>query len=146
MQNVSFHEAVSALIKKDPRYDVGAYEFVRDALEFTIKKNRKGRQAPATDIPTSELLDGIRLYALNEFGPMAITVLDFWGVRSTEDIGNIVFALVDVGVFSKTENDTLEEFRKGYSFEDAFLSPFRPRHTKSTRRGAASPSKPIGFP
>jgi len=125
MQTASFQEAVAAIFKSDPRYQPEAYEFIRDALEFTIKKNRKNRRTETSDIPTAELLDGVRLFALKEFGPMAITVLDFWGVRTSEDIGHLVFGLVEAGVFSKTDNDTLDEFRKGYDFDDAFLGPFR---------------------
>lgn len=137
MQTVSFQEAVASIIEKNPRYHVAAYEFIRDALEFTIKKTRKASKTETSDIPTADLLDGVRLYALKEFGPMAITVLEFWGVRSTEDIGYLVFGLVDAGVFSKTDNDTLDEFRKGYCFDDAFLAPFRPEHKAVP--GAAAP-------
>lgn len=126
MQTVSFQEAVAQIVKSNPTYQPEAYEFIRDALEFTIKKNRKSRPSETSDIPTAELLNGVRLYALKEFGPMAVTVLDFWGVRTSEDIGQLVFGLVDAGVFSKTDNDTLEEFRKGYDFDEAFLEPFRP--------------------
>jgi len=127
MQNISFQEAVKRIIQKDARYSFEAYEFIRDGLEFTIKKARKGRKPEGNDIPTTELLDGLRLYALKEFGPMAMTVLDYWGVTQCEDFGQIVFRLVEAGVFSKTDNDTLDEFRRGYSFEEALLVPFRPK-------------------
>ena len=57
---------------------------------------------------------------------MAITVFDYWGLRSCEDVGNMVFNLVRIGVFGKTDEDTLESFRAGYDFQDAFVAPFRP--------------------
>jgi len=142
MQTVSFQEAVTAIVKKDPRFQPEAYEFIRDALEYTIKKTRKARRSEPTDIPTGELLDGIRLYALKEFGPMAVAVLDFWGVRTTGDFGHLVFGLVEAGVFSKTDNDTLDEFRKGYSFEEAFFDPFRPRNKQSN----ANPTQGVELP
>lgn len=127
MQNVSFSEALDGIVARDPRYDREAYTFLRDALEFTLKKRRKTRKDEPTDVPAAELLDGFRLYALKECGPMARLVLEYWGVRSSEDIGNLVFNLVEANVFSKTDRDTLEEFRAGLDFDEAFTAPFRPK-------------------
>jgi uncharacterized repeat protein (TIGR04138 family) len=137
MQTVSFQEAVKGIVDRDPRYSPEAYEFIRDGLEFTIKKARKVKKAESNDIPTAELLDGLRLYALKEFGPMAMMVLDYWGIRECEDFGQIVFLLVEAGVFSKTDNDTLDEFRRGYSFEEAFLGPFRPTNKNLSKSAPA---------
>jgi uncharacterized repeat protein (TIGR04138 family) len=125
MQSVSFSEALDTVIARDSRYDREAYVFLRDALEFTLKKRRKARK-DENDVPAAELLDGFRLYALKECGPMARLVLDYWGVRSCEDVGNLVFNLVEANVFSKTDRDTAEEFRHGFDFEEAFSAPFRP--------------------
>ncbi len=130
MQSVSFSEALDAILAQDARYDREAYVFLRDALEYTLKKRRKTAKDIPTDVPAAELLDGFRLYALKECGPMAHLVLDYWGVRSCEDIGNLVFSLVQANVFSKTERDTLEEFRAGFDFDEAFLAPFRPQRKK----------------
>ncbi len=126
MQSASFTEALDVIVARDPRYDREAYAFLRDALEFTLKKRRKARKDEPSDIPASELLDGFRLYALKECGPMARLVLDYWGVRSSEDIGNLVFNLVEANVFSKTDRDTLDAFRVGFDFDEAFAAPFRP--------------------
>jgi uncharacterized repeat protein (TIGR04138 family) len=86
-------------------------------------------------VGAAELLDGFRVHCLQEFGPMAITVLEYWGVRSSEDIGNMVFNLVQVGIFGKTDEDTLESFREGYDFADAFVLPFRPEPEKLSATG-----------
>ena len=67
-----------------------------------------------------ELLEGIREYALKTYGPMARTVLEFWGIHKTGDFGNIVFNMIAAKLFSKTENDTLEDFKDVYEFESAF--------------------------
>jgi len=133
MQSVSFREAVDELTRSDARYQPDAYQFVRDALEFTLRRRRKNDPQQTGDIPAFELLDGMRLYALKEFGPMAVCVFDYWGVRSTEDFGNLVFNLVDMGVFSKTENDRIEDFKNAYRFDDAFAAPFRPLKNKSSK-------------
>jgi len=141
MQNVSFSEALDAVIRRDARYDREAYVFLRDALEFTLKKRRSksSRKDEPSDVPTAELLDGFRLYALKEFGPMSRLVLESWGVRSCEDVGNLVFNLVDAGVFSKTDRDTPDEFRNGFDFDEAFLAPFRP----ARKRLSAEPGRVV---
>jgi len=136
MQSVSFTEALDAITARDTRYDREAYVFLRDALEYTLKKRRKTQKDAPTDVPASELLDGFRLYALKECGPMARLVLDYWGVRSSEDIGHLVFNLVQANVFSKTDRDTIEEFRAGFDFDEAFVVPFQPQRKKLSASGS----------
>ena len=68
----------------------------------------------------------MRLFALKEFGPMVPTVFDYWRVRECGDIGEIVFNLIRSGIFGKTESDTIEQFRCGYDFHEAFVMPFLP--------------------
>ncbi|NQT93736.1 MAG: hypothetical protein HQ559_13330 [Lentisphaerae bacterium] len=74
----------------------------------------------------AELLDGLRVYALQEFGPMAVTVLNAWGIRATDDIGDIVFQLVESGVLGKTDEDRRDDFAGVYDFDEAFTKPFLP--------------------
>ena len=127
MQTIGFQEALEKILRQDDRYHAEAYTFLRDALEATLKRRKKARKesAPA-HVSASELLDGFRHHALQEFGPMAITVLRYWGLTGPEDVGNIVFNLVQSGVFGKTDEDTIESFREGYDFDEAFVQPFRP--------------------
>jgi uncharacterized repeat protein (TIGR04138 family) len=80
------------------------------------------------------LLGGIREYALEQFGPMAYTVLDRWGIKKCEDFGDIVFLLVDYGVLGKTEHDRREDFAGGYDFKDAFVRPFEPSRPRPSHR------------
>jgi uncharacterized repeat protein (TIGR04138 family) len=87
-----------------------------------------------------ELLDGVRRYALKEFGPMVITVFDNWGVRSCEDIGNIVFNLIGAGVFGKTEEDSIEDFKNVYDFKEAFVKPFAPEKPATVKTPAQLPA------
>src|SRR5262245_53057851 len=102
---------------KDPRYAYEAYEFILKALDHT--QTLLGKRASAKDaeqdqgekaaqhIKSHELLEGARSLALQEFGLMAQTVFRMWGVQSTEDFGRIVFNLVDAGLVTKTDDDTL---------------------------------------
>jgi uncharacterized repeat protein (TIGR04138 family) len=130
MQAIGFQEALERIFADDPRYHRDAYVFLRDALEATLKRRKKARKEASGHVAAAELLDGFRMHALEEFGPMAITVFDYWGVRSSEDIGNMVFKLVHVGIFGKTDEDTPESFRGGYDFQEAFVLPFRPTPEK----------------
>ncbi|MCK9588612.1 MAG: Minf_1886 family protein [Terrimicrobiaceae bacterium] len=125
MQTTGFQEAVEAVSRDDKRYHPEAYVFLRDSLEATLKRRKKATKEVGGHVAAGELLDGFRIHALGEFGPMAMTVLDYWGVRCSEDVGHMVFNLVQAGVFGKTDEDTLESFGEGFDFHRAFVAPFR---------------------
>ena len=124
MNELSIEELLENIVLEDNRYSVDAYHFVREGLDFTVKSLRSPRH-----VNGGELLNGIREYALEEYGPMAKRVLAEWGIKCCTDIGCIVFNLVNVGLLGKTEDDSLEDFEKGYDFNDAFLQPYRPVKT-----------------
>lgn len=106
---------IEGILDKDPSYKFEAYTFVLAALHDTLSRLKKPRH-----ISGRELLEGIRKYAVKQFGPMAKTVLHYWGVRETLDFGKIVFALIDSKLLSKQPEDKLEDFAGGYDFEEAF--------------------------
>ncbi len=126
MQKIGFAEALDSIVASDPRYQRDAYVFLRDALDFTTKQQKKVRGATVRHVSGPELLGGVRQYALKEFGPMVMTVFDSWGIHSCEDIGNMVFNLIDAGIFGKTEEDSIEDFKNVYDFDEAFVKPFAP--------------------
>jgi len=137
MQKPAFHETLDQVVSLDPRYSREAYGFLREALEFTQKKRRKSR-AESTHVSANELLAGFRDYSLQQFGPMGLTVLEYWGVRSTGDVGRMVFNLIEAGVFGRADDDRIEDFENGFSFEEAFVAPFRPVENKTSRRAPRS--------
>jgi len=129
-----FAEVVDQIRKESPRFDRGAYFFVKQALDHTlksIKKESDGRVG--RHVSGQELLAGIREFALEQYGPMAFTVLDRWGVRKCEDFGEIVFNLVEYGVLGKTEQDRREDFATGYDFREAFVHPFESARARGGR-------------
>lgn len=126
MQNLRFEEVVERIVRKDPRFHPDAYDFVREALDFTQQRMASVGGDARRHVTGQQLLEGIRLYALREFGPMAITVFESWGITRCEDFGEIVFNLVDHRFLRKTENDRRSDFAHGYSFEEAFVEPFLP--------------------
>jgi len=145
MQKIGFAEAVDRIIAEDPRYHRDVYAFVRDALDFTVKQQKKAKEGVSLHVTPGQLLDGVRLFALKEFGPMVSTVFDYWNVHSCEDIGHIVFNLIRKEFLRENESDTLEQFRDdGYDFHQAFVVPFLPA-PPSARKGPNGP-KPKSLP
>jgi uncharacterized repeat protein (TIGR04138 family) len=106
---------IEVIRSRDRRYHADAYLFVIDAVEAVLLEIARMRH-----ISGSELCGGLRMLATDRFGPMAKEVLNFWGVRSTEDFGNIVFNLVDAGLLLKTEHDCIDDFIDVYDFGEAF--------------------------
>lgn len=132
MADISFEEAVKRSTLEDPRYQAGAYDFVRDALHLAVKKFCQGDDKQ--HVSGQQLLEGVRDHALKEYGPMALTLLNQWGVRRGSDVGCIVYNLISVGYFGKSEGDSLDDFDGGYEFADAFTTPFLPKRQKTANK------------
>ncbi len=138
MQDLEFTEIVELICKEDSRFDRKAYSFIRQALDHTVKELKKQqpeRTLKSQHVTGAELLQGIRLYALEQFGPLAKTVLVNWRIRCCADFGDIVFNLIEYNVFSKTENDRREDFADLYDFEETFVKPFAPTRKRRSRSG-----------
>lgn len=123
---MDFAIKVSEILQKDNRYDVEAYNFVLSALDYTLSRLKEKRHVSGV-----ELLEGIREYGMKLYGPMTKTVFEHWGVKTTEDFGEIVFNMIEVGLLYKRPEDTKEEFKSVYDFKVAFEDPYcrslRPR-------------------
>ena len=101
--------------EENPRYSDAAYLFVLSALQFAIEQLDEPRH-----ITGQELAKAVKDLAIQRFGPMARTVLEHWGIHSTADMGEIVYALIDYRVLIKQDSDSLDDFRDVFSFDDAF--------------------------
>jgi uncharacterized repeat protein (TIGR04138 family) len=125
--NRDFNEVIRTIRKDDPRYARGAYYFLRQALDYSLRElQKRGELGKTNHLTGQQLLEGIRLFAIDQYGPMARTVLENWGIKDCRDFGNIVFNLVECKVLGKTDQDSPEDFNGGYSFSAAFDKPFRP--------------------
>lgn len=126
-----FVSEVKKICMTDKRYRPEAYIFLREAISHIIStKGGKGNE----HISGKELVEGIRKYALQTFGPMASTVFTCWGINKTEDFGNIVYNLVEVGILKVSEEDSIDDFKNCYDFYEAFVKPYLPKHGKKTVR------------
>jgi uncharacterized repeat protein (TIGR04138 family) len=110
-----FYQVVEEIYEKDKRYKPDSYELVMQALSFTQKKMEKEGH-----VSGKELLEGIREFALQQYGPMTKTLLNHWGITKTADFGNIVFNMIENKLLSKTESDSIEDFKDVFDFEVAF--------------------------
>jgi uncharacterized repeat protein (TIGR04138 family) len=111
------------------RYAEAAYFFVLEALDYTIFLESQDRGIASTrqscavqHISPQELLDGLRRYAQEEFGPLAPYAFRSWGVTSTEDFGILVFQMCEAGLLNKTDQDRPKDFANGFDFSKAFSS------------------------
>jgi uncharacterized repeat protein (TIGR04138 family) len=113
---LAFRDGIMDRIRlREPRFDERAYLFVLAALEFCQQRLPERRH-----ITGRELALGCRDLALDRFGVMSRVVLEHWGVRSTSDLGDVVFTLVELGLLMSQTSDTRDEFADVYDFDRAF--------------------------
>ena len=122
----SYDQILNAIIASDSRYHRDAYHFVREGLDYTQHTISKQEDGTLRHISGQELLGGMRAHALEEYGPMAQMVLKEWGILRCEDFGEIVFNMVEHDLLARTDEDTRDDFKGGYSFQEAFRQPFLP--------------------
>lgn len=113
-------DLVAKLRATESHYDEGAYIFVLEAIEYLQSKLPIRRH-----VSGSELAHACREHALEQYGLMARQVLEHWGIRRTDDMGRIVFALVEVGLLSTQPTDREEDFRAVYDFDAVFSTGYR---------------------
>ena len=115
LSNIEIINRLDNITEKDKRYRKEAYLFVLVALEATVSKLPKRRHLSGQD-----LSKGIANFAREQYGYMAKTVLDNWGVRSTTDYGEIVYSMIENGLLSKAEEDSKKDFTSVYDFNKEF--------------------------
>lgn len=114
------------LLQQDVRYHIEAYQFVREALAYaqeTLKMPAQGSEGEH-HITGQQLCEAIRQYALDQYGYMALTVLNNWGVHRTGDFGEIVYNLIRIKHMKKSDSDRREDFDDVYEFANAFEPVF----------------------
>src|ERR1700677_2475368 len=143
-----FNAKLAEVVRKDSRYAYEAYEFIFQALHHTqqllgrmppgdkeeqepdkppepVQENAQEIAQPRHHVSGRELLEGVRSLALREFGLMAPTVFAMWGIRKTDDFGEIVFNLVEAELMSKTEEATRADFHDLFDLNQALVEGYR---------------------
>jgi uncharacterized repeat protein (TIGR04138 family) len=125
---------IGEVVRRDPRYAPEAYYFLYEALEHTQRLlGRKPRPQAGEKVEASyhvtgqQLLEGVRDLALRQFGLMARTVFRMWGINTTDDVGEIVFNLVESGLMFTTAEDRRSDFHNVYDLDQALVQGYRIR-------------------
>ena len=119
MQETPAERMLARLRQDNPRYAEPAFVFVLSALHQLLG----GLDTPR-HVSGAEVADAVRELAIGRFGPLARTVLEHWGIHSTSDMGEVVFAMVDCGILIKQPGDSREDFEGLFSFEEAFEASY----------------------
>lgn len=121
-----------AAVAQQTKYPLAAFLFLRRGLDFTVSREHGELPEDFFDRPDNadayhnrhisgrQLCYGLRDFAIQEYGLLARTVLRRWNIRSCEDFGHIVFAMVDNELMHKAESDTFADFQGVFDFTDAF--------------------------
>lgn len=120
---VAFHIAVHEVRQSDARYAPHAYAFLCDALDHAVKLLARD-DAEDRHVTGQELLAGFRDLALREFGPMALFVMHEWGIKTSEDVGRMVYNFIEIGFFGRNDTDSLNDFSDGVNMAEALRAPY----------------------
>ena len=129
-------ESVIRLAKNDGRYDIRAFQFLFEALKYAQElygKDSESENEIERHVTGQEMCEGIRRFALEQFGYMAKAVFEGWGIYRTDDFGEIVYLLIQNRLMAKTESDSIEDFHRIYDFHTAFEDVFAPDKSKEGR-------------
>jgi len=122
-------KTLQEVVDEVDQYPIEAFVFLQHGLAFAVNrvhgefKEDEGETPDTTasrHITGQQLCEGLREYALSQWGLLARVVLARWRINSTFDFGRIVFALIAAGHMQKTDSDTIEDFRNVYDFKTAF--------------------------
>ncbi len=113
-------KSLEQLAQLSGKYPLQAFIFVREGLQYTIRKLGKNTKYGNNHITGKQLCFGLRDYAINKWGLLALTVLKQWNITSTMDFGKIVFMMIDAGWMAKTDEDKIEDFDNVFDFAIEF--------------------------
>ena len=118
MEEVDFtSDTFEDIVAKDARFNARAYALLMDCVHYL---GEQGKHMSGEDI-----LDEFKERALDQYGPLAYTVLTEWGLKCTEDIGEMMFNLTDAHRVRRDEGDSADSFAGGYDFKETFLGPYQ---------------------
>ena len=116
ISNIELLRKIAKISEKDGRYSKESFLFILASLEYTLSKLTKRRH-----LTGQELSKSIAEYAREQYGYLAKTVLNNWGLYTTLDYGEVVYLLINGGLMNKTEDDKKEDFADAYDFDEEFV-------------------------
>jgi len=130
MIDANFIKTVNDIIVEDPRFDAEAYNFISNAVMYTSQKVKDEESNMQRHISGQELLEGIKDFAVEEYGPIAPEVLRHWGLTDSKSIGEVVFNMVNKKLLGSTNEDSMDDFIGSYDIDQKFSERFRPKKEK----------------
>ena len=126
-EQADYEKSLQDVIDEVGTYPAEAYHFVQSGLNYTVNQvhGAKTEEGANRHVRGQQLCEGLRDYALSQWGLLAQTVLARWNITSTFDFGRIVFAMVDNDLMQKTDEDNIEDFRNVFDFKTAFEADYR---------------------
>jgi uncharacterized repeat protein (TIGR04138 family) len=120
-------KSIDEIIDEQGLYPREAFEFVRRGLGYTVERVHAEQTDPEASrhVTGQQLCEGLRQFALAQWGLLARTVLRRWNITRTDDFGIIVFTLVEHSEMAKTDEDTEDDFHLVYDFATAFDLGYR---------------------
>ena len=120
MNELQFADDVLARIRaRGAPYHERGFLFVLATIEYLQSRLEVRRH-----VTGAELAWACRDFAREQFGLLARSVLEHWGVTRTEDLGRIVFTLVEVGLLVTQPGDREEDFAGVFDFHEAFTETY----------------------
>jgi uncharacterized repeat protein (TIGR04138 family) len=126
MKDQAFLLTIQKILDKDSRFSPEAYTFINDAVVYTVSKINAEKDRKERHISGLELLEGIKDFAVSQFGPMAYEVLSSWGLNDSMSIGYVVFNMVDHQLLGKSDNDSIADFDNSFNLKEQLTKPFLP--------------------
>jgi uncharacterized repeat protein (TIGR04138 family) len=109
--------------RAEPRYRTAAYRFVlTQGIESTLRSSLGVPQGESRHMGGREIAEGLRELATREVCPLAYHVWEWWGIRTTRDWGEVVWALIRAGLLHANEADRIEDFDNVYDVRVALMA------------------------
>ena len=131
MNPEKFRAIVQDIILNDRRYTEEAYYFVNEAVAFASEFCQKPQFGSGRHLAAEELLDAMCEFSRNEFGTMAVVVLNNWGILTTLDWGHVIFNLIDAEILSASPEDRLGDFNEVFDLKKELSAPFLAQNATS---------------
>ena len=100
---------------------VDAVAFVFYAMNFTLLRAEQAQRRTG-HVSAQEICWGFRDYAIEEYESLddAISQLGHWRIRRSEDLGTIIMAMVDAGLYEPSPQDSAADFEGLFTLETLF--------------------------
>lgn len=108
------------IARDDGRYSPCIVNFIYEGLRYT------GQEIvdETTHVSGQTLCEGLKQLAIEKWGRLAMLVLNTGGVKTTRDLGEIVYLMIENQWMSAQPTDTIEDFDDVYDFNNVFKEQF----------------------